>query len=140
MVKNVKTKFKIIPQKNEDYVSVGYGCIRLLDSYRFLSSSLDELIETLIENSQKTLGNLKEEIVDYDKILNIVNGIVDEDRTIEDLKKDYQYENEKLEETLLSYIGENDLQVLKREISDKWNYLIKKSAYLYEYFNIIDDF
>ena len=45
--KNDKVKFDIIPKTNEEYISVTYGCIRFLDSYRFLSSSLDSLIETL---------------------------------------------------------------------------------------------
>ena len=45
--KNDKVKFDIIPKTNEEYISVTYGCIRFLDSYRFLSSSLDSLIKTL---------------------------------------------------------------------------------------------
>ena len=39
--KNDKVKFDIIPKTNEEYISVTYGCIRFIDSYRFLSSSLD---------------------------------------------------------------------------------------------------
>ena len=39
-LKNNKVKFKIIPKTNEEYISVVYGCIRFIDSYRFLSSSL----------------------------------------------------------------------------------------------------
>ena len=60
-------------QKNEEYISVTYGCIRFIDSYRFLSSGLDSLVKTIVDNSHKTLKNLKEEIVDNDKILNFVN-------------------------------------------------------------------
>ena len=63
-----------------------FGCIRSLDSYRFLSSSLDSLVETLVDNSNKTLKNLKEEIADHE-ILNIVNEIIEEDKTIKNLKK-----------------------------------------------------
>ena len=66
-----------------------YGCVIFIDSYRFLSSSLDSLVRTLVDNSHKTLKNLKEKIVDNDEILNIVNEIEREDRTIKDLKKDY---------------------------------------------------
>ena len=33
--KNDKRKFKIIPETNEEYNSVRYGCIRFIDSYRF---------------------------------------------------------------------------------------------------------
>ena len=44
-LKNDKVKFKIIPKTNEDCISVTYGCIRFIDKYRFLSSSLDKLGE-----------------------------------------------------------------------------------------------
>ena len=37
-------------------------------------------------------------------------------------------------------MGENDLKILKRGFPDKWNYLTKKLAYPYEYFNSIDDY
>ena len=42
--KNDILKFDIIPKTNEEYVSVTYGCIKFIDSYRFLSSSLDSLV------------------------------------------------------------------------------------------------
>ena len=34
--KKDKIKLKIIPKTNEEYISIFYGCIRLIDSYRFL--------------------------------------------------------------------------------------------------------
>ena len=40
-------KFKIILIKNEEYSSVSYGCIRFIDSYRFLSSGLDKSVKNL---------------------------------------------------------------------------------------------
>ena len=49
-LKNDKVKFKTIPKTNEEYVSVNYGCIRFIDSYRFLSSSSDKLFQNLDEN------------------------------------------------------------------------------------------
>ena len=82
-LKNDKVKFKIIPKTNEEYVSVRYGCIKFIDSYRFLSDSLDNLVK-----------------------------ILDED----------------------------DFKILKKEFPDKWQYLNKKLAYPYEYFNDIDDY
>ena len=72
--------------------------------------------------------------------MNIVNEIGEKDRTIDDLKKDYPNEIEKLEEALLNYIGENDLNILKTEFPDKWKNLTKKLAYPYEYFNTINDY
>ena len=113
---------------------------RFIESYRFLSSSLDSLIKTLINNSHKTLKTLKEEIVDNDEILDIVNEIEKEDGTIKDLEKDYPEQFIELEEALLHYMGENDLKLLKTEFPDKWNYLTKELAYLYECFNSIDDY
>ena len=81
--KNDKVKFDIIPKTNEEYISVTYGCIRFIDSYRFLSSALDSLVKNL---------------------------------------------------------DEDDFKILKIEFPDKWQYLNKKLAYPYEYFNGIDDY
>ena len=53
-----KLKYKIIPKINGECFSIRNGCIRFIDSYRFLSSSLDSLVKTLVDNSQKTLKNL----------------------------------------------------------------------------------
>ena len=138
--KKDKVDFDIIPKTNEEYISVTYGCIRFIDSYRFLSSGLDSLVKTLVDNSNKTLKNLKEKIVDNDEIINIIDKIVEDDKTITDLKKDYPDEIKNLEEALLNYMGENDLKILKRGFPDKWKYLTKKLAYAYEHFNSINDY
>ena len=69
---------------------------------------------------------MKKEIDDNDEILKIIDEIIEEDRTIEDLKKDYPDEINKLEEALLDYMGENDLKILKTGFPDKWKYLTKK--------------
>ena len=81
--KKDEVDFDIIPKTNEEYISVTYGCIRFIDSYRFLSSGLDMLVKNL---------------------------------------------------------DENDFKILKKEFPDKWQYLHKKLAYPYEYFNSIDDY
>ena len=47
---NDKVKFDIISKTSVEYISVTYGCIRFIDSYRFLSSSLDSLVKTLVDN------------------------------------------------------------------------------------------
>ena len=139
-LKNDKVKFDNIHKTNEEHISVTYGCIRFIDSYQFLSNSLDFLVTTLVDNSHKTLKCLKEEIVDNDEILNIVNEIKEKDRTTENLKKDYPDKIKNLEEALLNYIGENDPKTLKPGVPDKWKYLTKKLAYPYEYFISIDDY
>ena len=148
--KKDKVDFDIIPKTNEEYISVTYGCIRFIDSYRFLSSGLDSLVKTLVDNSDKRLKDFKDEIVDNDEILDIVSKIeenyteeipnLEDDRTIKNLKKYYPEEIENLEEALLNHMGENDLKILKRGFPDKWKYLTKKLAYPYEYFNCIDDY
>ena len=137
--KNDKVKFDIIPKTNEEYISLTYGCIRFIDSFRFQSSSLDSIVETLVDISKKTLKNLKSEIVDNDELLNIVNEIVEEDKTIKDLKKDYPDKIKNLE-ALLNYMGENDLKILKTGFPDGWKYLTKKLAYPYEFFISIQDY
>ena len=53
--KNDEVKFDNIPKTKEEYILVTYGCIRFIDSYRFLSSSLDSLVKTIVDNSHKTL-------------------------------------------------------------------------------------
>ena len=99
--KNDEVKFDIIPETTEESISVTYGCIRFIDSYRFLSSSLDSVVKTLVDTSHKKLKNLKEEFVDNDELLTFVNGIVEEAKTIKDFKKHYPDKIEKLEEALL---------------------------------------
>ena len=148
--KKDRVDFDIIPKTNEEYISVTYGCIRFIDSYRFQSSSLDSLVKTLVDNSNKKLKDLKEQIFVDVEILSIVNKIeenypeeieiLEDDRTIKTLKKDYPEEIENSEEALLDYIGENDLKILKTGFPDKWKYLTKKLAYPYEFFNSTDDY
>ena len=144
--KKDNVKFEIIPKTDEKYISVRYGCIKFIDTYRFLSSSLDKLVKTLVDNSHKTLKNLKKEVFEDDKILNIINELENmiektkRNKSISDLKKKYPDKINELEEAFLDYIGENDLKLLKTEFPDKWRYLTKKLAYPYEYFNSIEDY
>ena len=62
-IKIDKVKFDIIPKTNEEYTSVTYGCIRFIDSYRFLSSSLDSLVKTIVDKSGKTLKILEKKLL-----------------------------------------------------------------------------
>ena len=86
------------------------------------------------------MKDFKEEILDNGEILNIVNGIVEDDKTIEDFRKDYPDKTEKLEEPLLNYLGEKDHKILRTGFPDKWKYIKEKLAYPYEYFNCFDDY
>ena len=114
--KKDNVKFEIIPKTDEKYISVKYGCIKFTDTYRFLSSSLDKLVKTLVDNSHKTLKDLKKEVFENDKILDIINeleNMIDKtkrNKSISDLKKKYPDKINELEEAFLDYIGENDLK------------------------------
>ena len=66
-LKKEKVKFEIIPKTNEEYISVRSGCIRFIDSYRFLSESLDKLVKKLDEDDFKIL---KKEFPDKWQYLN----------------------------------------------------------------------
>ena len=103
--KNDKVKFDIIPETNEEYISVTYSCIRFFDSYRSLSSSLDSLVRTLVDNSHKTLKNLKEGTVDNDEILDIVNEIGEKDRTVKVLKNRLSRRNHKIRRSFTYVYG-----------------------------------
>ena len=50
-----KVNIDIIPKTNEENISVTYGCIRFIDSFRILSMSLDELVKNLNEDDFKIL-------------------------------------------------------------------------------------
>ena len=92
-LKKDKVKFETIPKTNEEYISVNNGCIRFIDSYRFLSESLDELVKNLDDDDFKIL---KKEIPDKYQYLNkklaypyeYFNSIEDYKKPVNDLKKE----------------------------------------------------
>ena len=45
--KNDKVKSDLLPKTNEEYISVTYGCLRFIDSYRLLSDRLDKLVKKI---------------------------------------------------------------------------------------------
>ena len=51
----------------------------------------------------------------------------------------YRFLSETLDK-LVKNLDEDDFKILKKESPDKWQYLNKKLAYPYEYFNSIDDY
>ena len=52
-------------------MSVSFGCLRFIDSYRFSSSSLDKLTNSFIEIKHKSLEILQEHFLDTEIILDI---------------------------------------------------------------------
>ena len=92
-LKKDKVKFKIIPKTNEEYIAVKYGCIRFIDSYRFLSESLDKLVKNLDEDDFKIL---KKEFHDKWQYLNTklaysyqyFNSIDEYKKPVDNLKKE----------------------------------------------------
>ena len=92
-LKKDKVKYKIIPKTNEEYVAVKYGCIRFIDSYRFLSEALNELVKNLDEDDFKILTK---EFPDKWQYLNkklaypyqYLNSINDYQKPVDNLKKE----------------------------------------------------
>ena len=100
--KKDKVELDFTPKTNEKYLSVTSGCIRFIDSFRFLSGSLNSLVKTFVENNHKTLNILKKEFVGDNNILNFgceIETLLRKGRynneSIEDLKKDFPDENQK---------------------------------------------
>ena len=92
-LKKDKVKFKIIPKTNEEYIAVKNGCIRFIDSYRFLSESLDKIVKNLDEDEFKIL---KKEFPDKWQYLNkklaypyeYFNSIDDYKKPVDNLKRE----------------------------------------------------
>ena len=132
----------VIPKTNEEYISVTYGCLRFIDSYRFLQESLDNLVKTLkqeeIEINSLPLKNIKEKytnnIIIFNKIEELKGLISNKDYENEPLKnlnlKKLEYEIDK----------ELGFKILKKEFPKNWELLNKKLAYPYEYFKTLDDY
>ena len=88
----IKLNLKLYLDKRRNIV-VKYGCIRFIDSYRFLSSSLDELVQNLDEDDFKILKNKFPDKWQYlNKKLAYpcenFNNINDYKKTVNNLKKE----------------------------------------------------
>ena len=53
--KSHKVNFDILPKTNEECISVTYAYFRITDTYRFSSSSLGDLVETLDDDNFEIL-------------------------------------------------------------------------------------
>ena len=65
---------------------------------------------------------------DFIKIVNKIEALTSEDKTIKDIKNDFPHEMKNLEEALKTYISEKDLKIFQTDFAGKWNYSIKKLA------------
>ena len=108
-LKKDKVEFKIIHETNEEYISIRYGCVRFIDSYRILSSGLDKLVETFVDNSHKSLENFKKGIIGDNNILTLIviemEKLLNKDgkhKASKNLRKDYPDKTKELEEALLN--------------------------------------
>ena len=52
----------IVPKSLENYVLVQVGCLRFLDSYRFLRSSMDKLVKSINNYFICDSNNFKDEL------------------------------------------------------------------------------
>ena len=57
-MKEDEVTLDFIPKPNEEQSSVASGCIQFIDSNRFLSKFLDELVKILVDNNHETLKNV----------------------------------------------------------------------------------
>ena len=88
-----KIKFKFIPKTNKEYFVVKFACIRLIDGYRFLSNSLNNLMKNLDVDDFKLF---KKEFPDKWRHLNkklaypyqYFNSIDDYKKPVDNLKKE----------------------------------------------------
>ena len=52
-----KTALKVLAKTSEQYISFQFGCLRFLDSYRFLQGSLDAVTKSMIDEDFKITRN-----------------------------------------------------------------------------------
>ena len=112
---------------NEECISVTFGCLWFIDSYRFLSSILDSIVKTLVDKKHETLQNFKKEDVEDAIMINIVNKretIISEVKTNDDLKESFPDKNEKLEEALNKHLSEKERKIWNQ------NFLISGIVYV----------
>ena len=86
---NDEINYENIPKTDEINMSVTYGCWRLTDSYRFLSSNLHKLTKAFFDIKHKSIKNFEEE-ADNDFFSNKIEEIVL-------LITNEKYENESIE-------------------------------------------
>ena len=67
MKHNPKDDCKVLANTEEKYISFEFGCLRFLDSYRFLSSPLDMLAEFIAKENLKIVNSHDDIKIKYRK-------------------------------------------------------------------------
>ena len=57
--KNDKIKFKNVPERNEEHISVSYWFTGVFDGCRFYSSCLGSFFKTLVDKNYEVFKNMK---------------------------------------------------------------------------------
>ena len=131
---------RVTSKTNEEYILVSYGYTRFIDICRFLSSSLDELNTSVIENKHRPLEKFEENFPDNEIVINkfkelqifMINDL-HENESIEINLKSLD-EKEKLKDVLCEDSCENTpLKNTKIEFFENWARIFrKKSVYPYK--------
>ena len=58
-------KIKLLAKNKEVYISFSYGCLRFLDSYRFLNGSLDNITESMNDDDFKIIRSMYPNYEDF---------------------------------------------------------------------------
>ena len=66
---NSKPQFKVIPNSYEKFMSFDIGSLKFIDSFQFMASSLESLVENLKDETNSNFHCLKAEFPDHHKIL-----------------------------------------------------------------------
>ena len=121
----------------EEYISVTFGFVQPFNKLRFLSSSLDSLVKTLVEQNHIAFQNFRRKIVGEDSILNFVNEIeklISKDRykneSIESIQKGLTWGNWKNRESFKNAFIWKNTKILKTDVPGKGKYPNENFAYL----------
>ena len=110
----------IIPRTNEEYMSVNYGCIKFLDSMRFLTTSLEKLTESL---KDEDYIHLKRHFPNHWMLLkNKLAYPYEFYKTLEDYEKPIE---ELLESGNEAYFSKTKNKIPDQEEIDRTNQIIK---------------
>ncbi len=64
-----KPQFKVIPNSYEKFMSFDIGTLKFIDSFQFMSSSLESLVDNLKDKTNSNFQSLKPQFPDHHEIL-----------------------------------------------------------------------